>query len=131
MNKQLKDYIHFYIGCKVEWGFEGQKKIGILSGLDKRYGWQVFDPTNIIAPYRYVRIELIMPVLRRMESMTEDEDQRQFREANRGHYIDMHWYPEGFAWLLEKRFDLFGLIDAGLAIDAATLNNKTAPEGDK
>ncbi len=34
--------------------------------------------------------------------------------------------PTVFLYLLSKQFDLFGLIDAGEAIDAATLTNKTA-----
>lgn len=119
--KQLKDYIHHYIGCEVQnFNEESGKLIGV-----EMPNTAIVDPApsaiDNIFRRRLWSLKAVKPILRRLGSMTEDEDQRQFREANRGHYIDMHWYPEGFAWLLEKRFDLFGLIDAGLAIDAATL----------
>lgn len=38
--------------------------------------------------------------------------------------------PKAFHYLLSLGIDLFGLIDAGLAIDAATINQPDEPKGD-
>lgn len=70
---KFKEVAHLYLGCEVEWGFDGRKKKGELVGKDERYGWQVFDPSNVIVPYQQCRIELIKPLLRPLSSMTDEE----------------------------------------------------------
>lgn len=62
-----------YLGCEVEYGFEGRKKNGQLVGRDERYGWQVFDPSNAIVPYHFVKDDLITLKLRPMSDLTEEE----------------------------------------------------------
>jgi len=163
MIKELKNYLHLYLGCKVEYGYEGTKKIGKLEGKVDLAGWQV-NTYKVLAPYQYVRDELIKPILRPLSDMTDAE----FKEA-----ILLHWgisrdiveqkidrverrkelkqnvrygtaipysafdkegkhymtgtfstsslSPDTLLFLLSKHFDLFGLIEAGLAIDKTTL----------
>ncbi len=138
MKKELKDYLHLYLGCKVEYGYDGTKKIGKLVGKDDSAGWQV-DKLRVLAPYQYVRDELIKPILRPLSDMTEDEkvvmhDTLWITKEEDKHYSVSHkctyWHlkccgrekePEVFLYLLSKHFDLFGLIDAGLAIDKTKL----------
>lgn len=116
--KQLKDYLHLYLGCEVKYS----------NGL--HYGTARYDavyPEGI----RIAGIEIwmffnqVQLILRRLESMTEEER----REKDEIYWRD--WYPFGviqemearkIQHLLSKGFDLFGLIDAGLAIDAATID---------
>lgn len=59
MDKRIEDYLHLYLGCEVEWGFEARKKIGRLAGKDERYGWQIFDPSNAIVSYHPCRTDLL------------------------------------------------------------------------
>lgn len=166
MTKDIRDYLHLYLGCEVEWGFDGRKKKGVLIGKDERYGWQIFDPLNVIVPYQYCRTDLLKPILRPLSDMTEEEvlelcktasptffgDYRFAKwEANRSPHEMCHWTvtnknsiycfnvssvdgdvyisdEDGDIdlvsidgnyrfWYLKKGFDIFGLIEAGLAIN--------------
>lgn len=122
---KFKDVAHLYMGCEVEWGFEGRKKKGQLVGNGERYGWQIFDPSNAIVPYQQCRIELIKPLLRPLDSMTEDEMDdvcRYTRDAQRtiGFRFSVgieFIQPDLFNYFLKQGFDLFGLIPNGEAID--------------
>lgn len=139
---KLEDYLHLYIGChlNVEYGYEGTKKIGILTGYDEVYGWQVFRPDVVLAPYIPVRDELIRPILRPLSDMTEEEysfvaqclNMKTNENLIKIGLPDRVTYIRGlmenknllitkieglfqmFTYLLSKHFDLFGLHEAGL-----------------
>lgn len=119
---KFKDVAHLYLGCEVEWGFDGRKKKGELVGKDERYGWQVFDPSNAIVPYQPCRIELIKPLLRPLDSMTEEEKKEysehrhKYNTGNPASHITTDWAYK-VCWLLEHHFDLFSLIPNNEAID--------------
>ena len=72
MDKRIEDYLHLYLGCEVEWGFEARKKIGRLAGKDERYGWQIFDPSNAIVSYHPCRTDLLKIILRPLSDMTDE-----------------------------------------------------------
>ena len=69
----------------------------------------------------------VKPILRRLEDMTEEERVKEYfptmgeRDINGGEYTEDFETPQTFAWLLSKSFDLFNLIDSGLAIDSKTI----------
>jgi hypothetical protein len=138
MKKELKDYLHLYLGCECRLdNKEKGKLIGFDSRLhdsevemvcftiwmDKENDWTVYnDDANF---------DRIKPILRPLSDMTEDE--LKCLRSERGHLKGVHrddlkfiiimnkWSPEDFIFLLSKHFDLFGLIPAGLAIDKTTL----------
>lgn len=121
--KDINDYLHLYLGCECQFGYID--RIGRLAGIDERYGWQIFYPGNQIVPYRFVRPELIKLLLRPLSDMTEEEfDYMFFKQPG---YVSIESKvvadkrfdisPHQVAFLLSKGFDLFGLIDARLAID--------------
>jgi hypothetical protein len=94
------------------------------------YGWQVFRAEVILAPHVYVRDELIKPILRRLETMTEkekveiDDAYEDFKKKDKySKNAVIKWAALHTSILLSKHFDIFGLIDAGLAIDSTTLPN--------
>ena len=118
--KELKDYLHLYLGCKVEYGYEETKRIGTLVGKDDLVGWQV-NTYKVLAPYQYVRDELIKPILRPLSDMTEDEKNNLSWEWKVDYDFKPIFRPDQFLFLLSKNFDLFGLIESGLAIDITTL----------
>lgn len=67
-------------------------------------------------------------ILRRLEDMKEEEakelgwhDRIGWSTRWEGKGMPMMVMTAEFTWLLSKSFDLFGLIDAGLAIDQKTL----------
>jgi hypothetical protein len=110
------DYLHFYIGCKVH--HPALRNIQVLNGRL----YQSWKEAGTI----------IVPILRPLSSIT-DEEIANASFSSRRHfdsYCEHHdgaFHPEDFAYLLSLGFDLFGLIPAGLALDATT--NETGGEG--
>jgi len=76
---QLKDVLHYYIGCHVTFGFKGRQRNGLLTGKVEPFGWQVLDLTSAFGIRHNVRDELIKPHLRPLSSMTEEEWIRCFK----------------------------------------------------
>lgn len=111
---KIKDYLHLYIGCEVRC-CRGKGAKGILKGINT--GDLSINPVQILTGsiLCYLRFSEVMPILRPLESLSEEEDQ-EFALINRD-WIDGHWSADGLLWLLKNQFDLFGLIKAGLAID--------------
>lgn len=73
-------------------------------------------------------LSLVKPILRRLEDMTEEDvcnnfDFQSWMMMRAAHKmkVTFGFKPSEFQYLLSKSFDLFGLIDAKLAIDAKTL----------
>lgn len=140
---KLKDYLHYYLGCRAQAApYGGQPKrqeYGKLAGIGIRDVVNIkFDTWQSIAD---VSIYCVKPILRRLEDMTEEEARNFLKHAVPGaEYITQNewgviWQsqgsrseifylfgpPAGYHYLLTHHFDLFGLIDAGLAVDAKTL----------
>lgn len=122
MAKELKDYLHLYLGCKIMITDpkDGEAKERALVGIDNTF-------TN---PVRCINGEYVSafdftdvkPILRPLESMTEEE--RVFHSSLQArwpvtpahrHLTCIGETPESFHWLLSKHFDLFNLIPEGLA----------------
>jgi hypothetical protein len=100
------------------------------------------EPCRIYS--QFVHSSEFKPILRRLSSMTEEEaktficstdETLRITKIGPGgisyvgeqtDFIDTIFFsaidPSRFNWLLKNSFDLFGFIESGLAIDAATLN---------
>ena len=132
--KEIKDYLPFYLGCQAKVIFarnEAAPEIGELIEVGKNMAFVENDKHEY---YECMPYE-VKPILRPLCDMTGEEliqygkievpemnvrfDLKGIRE------VAMHAYyePETFRWLLSKSFDLFGLIEAGLAIDKTKINN--------
>lgn len=114
--KQLKDYLHFYLGC--ECLLEDKVRV-TLNGFENNHpvvlnkkDWQ---------SARVNQMDLIKPILRPFPSdMTEDDEEE--TGLNKFYEYGHHTLaPLEFVYLLSQGFDLFGLIKAGLAIDKTKL----------
>jgi hypothetical protein len=161
MEKNIKDYLHLYIGCEIDTTIPGDyiHPYGsitltelrpdnidqIVRHIQYKEGYQRDGFTD----YDWVEFKLI---LRPLSDMTEDEaeqfialrfperrmidatvekygvcffDKTQ-KKAKHIHFenIPIELNATTFIWLLSHGFDLFGLIDAGLAIDKTKLNEK-------
>lgn len=132
VQKNIAEYLHYYIGSKCEFGFEGRNKKGLLQGKVEPFGWQVFDLSSAFGIRHNVRSELIKPILRKLEDMTEEEESEWLsarNEARMEHsgklvhggchiaFLD----PVSADWLFKHGFDVFCLIESGLAIDEKTV----------
>lgn len=125
MSKDIKDYLHLYLGCKV-------KIIEIPSSLaEGELSGQEWAKVGEIVPLTPYLLWLIcfdhdfnyMLILRGLSSITESE-LSECETIGGTEYINdvfrfVHYGSET-KYLLSKHFDLFGLIDAGLAINKTT-----------
>lgn len=116
--EMIKDYLHLYIGCKVYDTFN--------------------DVVLTLTPMAYVgymehwQVESqIQPFLRPLSSVTEEEGIEAEAEWNRGRALGDSIgqaisiaYAFRTKYLLSKHFDLFGLIENGLALDATKFENE-------
>lgn len=128
MKKELKDYAHFYIGCDV---LQDDNEIARLVGIYAETCMLIHEATGQFGECDISKIKLI---LRHLSDLTEEE--MIYCVAN-GQLVYCGQSPENFVigwgafrpeitrFLLSKSFDLFGLIKAGLAIDATTLKQKS------
>lgn len=130
MDKKIDDYLHLYLGCKVlinNAKYENREdtltyinNLGDCGGNE--YDWLSKDCTLVLRP---------------LFSMTETE-RLQLAAFERvwpfenilpkilvSHILQLHHSQKSIEitkWLLDRHFDLFSLIPAGLAIDSTTLN---------
>lgn len=70
----------------------------------------------------------VKPILRKLESMTEEEKKKHHDYAKvKSNGMKFRFANESafrMTWLLSKHFDLFGWIESGLAIDRETLTKE-------
>lgn len=113
----IKDYLHFHYGCPClyRYGPTGEWKQGTIKEI-------ALQRVRHGAPYE------VKPILRPLDSITSDECREQ--EALQTNYGEVGCGCIGtlrmdngksIAYLLSKHFDLFGLIESGMAIEATTI----------
>jgi hypothetical protein len=124
MEKNIKDYLHLYLGGKCMWRVFGNNEWE-EAGVDLKILYRLYDNQ----PFE------LKPILRPLGDINENERMEIMDAAdvyyseyiilalkNKTTYkIDLKQSFELSKYLLSKHFDLFGLIDAGLAIDKTTL----------
>lgn len=113
----IKDYLHLYIGCPY-----------VLKNDSTQTVYPELKPQYLADRYGF--IDVITPILKRFSYRDmPEEEKRRFEEETED---TLNYYlltPIQTAWLLKNGYDIFKLIDAGLAIDATTLlNNDKNPE---
>lgn len=150
--KDIKEYLHLYIGCECKFTDAGQIKTGVLSSIDLEESFAMVDVEN---DGRFnPKYEEVEPILRPLASMT-DEEFNEFillfapEEINNesakkssfdilkrdgikairfGEDNEPKVVFEMFRWILSKHFDIFNLIPEGLAIDAILLSFSRRPQ---
>lgn len=143
---EIKDYLHLYLGCECMIGdlkWKPMKHLhGLAPGVDPNYGRPI--RTKLDAHVLNVFSHQTTLILRKLSDMTEEDQVELGKIAlpecddaksifvlsmeskgrnSEGTSIMDNYTPEMMKWLLSKSFDLFGLIDAGLAIDITTLKH--------
>ena len=137
--KELKDYLHLYLGCQFVMKINGPERLtaqmnfgadALNASLDSK---EPITPILILRPLsdmtqdeadviwgildwneRITGVARITDIIREFDVIEEDNDTTS----------NAHWgyLCKILPYLLKYGFDLFGLIDAGLAIDKTTLN---------
>ena len=126
MKKELKDYLHLYLGCGLQ--VLATQEIVLFDEICLNHKYPVWSTQH---GYLYSEIK---PMLRPLSDMTDHEavdymlitnpktKANDVRRKGCIEYIqETGLLPQEFVWALSKYFDLFGLIEAGLAIDKTTL----------
>lgn len=113
--KEIKDYLHLYLGVRhrYKWADSGN--------------WTVWTEltANRLSRLDDYSISEIQLELRPLSSMTSEE-KREFSNLAGFEKLDLLFWADVrkaapvITYLLSKHFDLFGLIESGLAIDKTT-----------
>lgn len=136
MKKQIKDYLHFYLGCECE---VANRKT-LLIGCHTNGNYQI---AHAIGAQDYWQAKYIKPILRPLSDMTEKDANKitwhlsmyagnetqlehHFIQAliHGSKYVLNMSDPDTFEimrTLCKLEFDVFGLIEAGLAVDKTTI----------
>ncbi len=123
--KNIKDYLHLYLGCQVL--------------CPKQIGWIHSQKTATLTLYFWYHNndKKLTPILRPLSDIKEDERMEIMDilglvyseyiilalKDKTIYKIDLKNSFELTRFLLLKGFDLFGLIDDGLALDATKIKN--------
>lgn len=104
--KKIEDYLHLYYGAELKFKRPDDKIYSIFKVGQEELG------------YRFSDMKLI---LRPLSDMTEEEGAEYTKKVTHGlsFMVGEHQaqsYAEATRYLLSNHFDLFGLIEAGLAI---------------
>lgn len=131
MDKKIQDYLHLYLGCECRMTKSSYHAVHELH-LSVKTSFTLTAKLlhYFIAP---TTMAVIKPLLRPLSDMTEEELQEcgnlvyDFSDDQSGLDLNNHRWEdfylttsEQFHWLLSRHFDLFGLIESGLAIDKTT-----------
>lgn len=150
-NKDIKDYLHLYLGRELFGTYlDASGSRGILTGVTNgghecEIQFFLEDGINVEEEPEWNEAHEVKLILRPLSDMTEEEgiecattffhdcEGKDVKvEDNYGtkkiiwrtasiHFPDVYYTPDITRYLLSKGFDLFGLIDAGLAIDKTKL----------
>lgn len=118
--KLTPQVLAMYLGCEIE--AKGSR--GILRNVNLK-GFCTLQLSEEIGQGIGCLVEEVKPILRRLSSMTEEDSIEMFGTSKENFYAKENAKPEDLflftpnetAKLLSKHFDLFGLLDAGLAIE--------------
>jgi hypothetical protein len=125
----IKDYLHLYLGCKCHRMGEVDENdkpiVSTLTGISyddtQRIWWAYFENNES----GYSVVEDVFPILRPLSDITNEEVCKMNELVNKP--TNGEPYPHTTKWarrvcyMLERHFDLFKLIEAGLAIDKTSL----------
>lgn len=98
----------------------------IVAINQEHYGITVTNESGVLIG---IKLSEMKPILRRFESMTESESKKYkslcWEQTYEYSSSDFNETIESVLWLVKNNFDVMGWIDAGLAVDAATLKGET------
>lgn len=134
MAKKKEDYLKYYIGAEVIGKYLDEDRKGYLSGVNNggfECEIQFFeeDGFNVFEKPEFNESSEVKLCLRKLSSMSEEVIKEcrllMYGEVDMAKQIYRYSEtPDSFHYLLSKGFDLWNLIDEGLAIDLNSLNTQ-------
>lgn len=120
--KKLEDYLPLYLGCEL---FTGTGTVTLFAVTKEIIPVTTFKVAVINGNQTYsTDLGNMLPILRPFQSMTKEE---QKLWESKCEIVKVNGFvndtPESFRYLLSIGIDLFGLIEAGLAVDAAFIKS--------
>ena len=126
MNKNIADYLPYYIGQELFYFSEDGENNGKMLFDRYRSGYKDFDAEIMTRKGTFSVTEFIASrwklALRPLSDMTEEEKAEMMNQKHKydtgnkfSHQITDAAYR--IEWAIKKGFDVFGLIEAGLAVD--------------
>lgn len=77
MKKNIKEYLHLYLGCEVMGILLDEPRKGYLTGIHGEYGAEIQffneDGVNVSEEPEYNEYQQVKPILRPLSDMTEEE----------------------------------------------------------
>ena len=123
MKKDIKDYLHLYLGCEILTGTGNVTLIAVQKEVIPCTNFRIIVLNGNVV--HEVSGRDFKPLLRPLSDMTEDEDDKidslMPSPSYRDNINENYWNVKQFLYLLSKGFDLFNLIPEGLAIDKTKL----------
>jgi len=130
MAKEIKDYLHLY--ADANWAYYNEREKQYVETEEEFfsiYSKLMKYPDSV---YWYEPV-FYKPILRPLLTMTKKEAKKNgfwstmhnmIVGVNERHVRYNLYSAKQIIWLLSEGFDIFGLIESGLAIDKNQLNNK-------
>jgi hypothetical protein len=123
MKKELKDYLHLYLGCEIEYGAEDDRLVGTMTNVDN-FSTYTVNVGMVMVPIQQVKL-ILRPLsdMRQGEQAVVDEIYEDMRQVSgdittpEKIYFEIEVHASITKYLLSRHFDLFGLIESGLALD--------------
>lgn len=124
--KEIKDYLHLYLGCECKRMGEAttSKLTGVSYDDTQRIWWAYFEGEES----GHSQFPDVFPILRPLTDMNDEEKdwfgwdtETLYHTFNNLNHKIYYFHCDEFLYLLKQGFDLFGLIESGLAIDKKTL----------
>lgn len=136
---ELKDYLHFYLGCEIQFPDKSVSKLSAVCNTHNGMWISAIDYSLPLDGGWWHPVSAIKPILRPLSDMTEEEAKECYFlihncKATDSPFDTLQYIISAledetsskvWLWAIKKGFDVFGLIEAGLAI------NKTIPEVNK
>lgn len=119
--KEIKDYLHLYLGCECQVYEKGSKEVACKGRLNTINTSGIFDSVQVGDCYDFYLNDIDIKLILRPLSEVEGHMQTILDLVNKYDPNDAIEALKGMAaainWLRKNRFDVDGLIEAGLAID--------------
>lgn len=123
MKKRIEDYLHLHIGCEIDTPIGVVRLTGFGGGeiFYESIDYSIVELSSKGQDWDYTDIKLL---LRPLSDMTEEESEEQRKFLFEQNYrtddfietLPFHNAQE-MKWNLSNGFDIFNLIEVGLAID--------------
>lgn len=122
---ELKDYLHLYLACECTFDWDKERVYRFVGIADGAVHIKSIDDNGgtVKCSYKHITIHLYtIDWAIKNKYLSIKFKGKSIKQPVADYKIQLS--PKDFATLIDMDVDLFGLIEAGLAIDRSTINQK-------